>query len=267
MSTGQAELRIIDVMDVARANALLAALGGAADLRERSHLPPFFHHLYFWDPQPPSALGRDGHAKVGGIIPDLGLPRRMWAGGRLTFERPLLSGRPAEKTTVCENAQVKAGRSGRLGFVTLRHEISQNGSLCLTEWQDLVYRSGPDPAAPKPSAPDAPKDADTIEEFNFDATLLFRYSALTYNGHRIHYDLPYARNVEGYSGLVVHGPLLAQLLMFKAEAELGPLARFHFRATSPLLDFEKATLCRADNKLWVRGPGGRQCMEAEAQIR
>jgi 3-methylfumaryl-CoA hydratase len=253
-----------DVIDPARAAAFLAALGRSGAVRAGDILPPFFHQLYFWDPQPPAMLGRDGHPQVGGVIPDMGLPRRMWAGGRLTFHAPLKAGTVAEKHTICENQQRKDGRSGPLGFVTLRHEIWQNSVLCVTEWQDLVYREDPDPAAPKPIPPQARTDAQTSEVTTFTSTLLFRYSALTFNGHRIHYDLDYARDVEGYGGLVVHGPLLAQLLMLKAEAELGPLTTFTFRATSPLMHHETATLCRNGRDLWVQGPDGRQCMVASA---
>ena len=136
--------------------------------------------------------------------------------------------------------------------------------LCLTEWQDLVYREDPSPDAVKPSPPMARTDETTAEEVSFSSTLLFRYSALTFNGHRIHYDLDYARDVEGYAGLVVHGPLLAQLLMLMAERHLGPLQTFDFRATAPLMHFETATLCLNGRDLWVRGPDGRQCMVARA---
>lgn len=258
------EKRIDDVIDPARAAAFQLALGHPGTLRPGDALPPFFHQLYFWEPEPPDDLGRDGHPKVGGLIPDMGLPRRMWAGGRLSFHEALKAGVPAQKRSVCENQQRKEGRSGPLGFVTLRHEFWQDGALCLTEWQDLVYRQDPDPKAPRPATLQARSDAQTSEEARFTSTLLFRYSALTFNGHRIHYDLDYARNVEGYDGLVVHGPLLAQLLMLKAQAELGPLASFTFRATSPLMHFETATLCRKGRDLWVQGPDGRQCMVASA---
>ena len=251
-------------MDVARANAMLTALGRADRLAEGDALPPFFHQLYFWSPEPPSALGRDGHPKVGGLIPDMGLPRRMWAAGRLAFEAPLRAGLAAERRTVCERHQRKEGRTGPLGFVTLRHEIWQEDRLCLTEWQELVYREDPAPDAPKPVPPVARVDEVVAEEIGFDSTLLFRYSALTFNGHRIHYDLDYARDVEGYGGLVVHGPLLAQLLMLLARRELGPLAGFSFRATAPVMHFEKAVFCLAGRDLWVRGADGRQCMVAEA---
>ena len=253
-----------DRMDPDRASALAAALGLDRRFDAGDPLPPFFHQIHFWRAEPPEGLGRDGHPKVGGLIPDMGLPRRMWAGGRLAFHAPLRAGHPATKTSVVERAEHKTGRSGRLGFVTLRHEISQGGAPCVTEWQDLVYRADPDPDAPRPVPPQAPDDPQTREAVGFDATLLFRYSALTFNGHRIHYDDGYARQVEGYAGLVVHGPLLAQLLMLKAEAELGPLAAFTFRATAPLVLGRAAWLCRRGGDLWVAGEGGVQHMAAEA---
>ena len=226
---------------------------------------PFFHQLFFWDAQPPDKLGRDGHPKTGGLIPDLGLPRRMWAGGRLAFHTPLRVGFAAEKTTRVDSKTRKSGRTGPLGFVTLRHEIRQAGQLCVTEWQDLVYREDPDPSAPTPAPPLARRDEALCETVDFNSTLLFRYSALTFNGHRIHYDVDYARDVEGYSGLVVHGPLLAQLLILLSERALGPLTEFSFRATAPLMHFETAELCLKDKELWVRAPDGRQCMRAQAE--
>ena len=253
-----------DALDPARATALFAALGRPRDCVSGDVLPPFFHQLYFWSPQPPGQLGRDGHPKVGGLIPDMGLPRRMWAGGALEFHAPLRAGQPATCRTRLADQTRKEGRSGPLGFVTISHEIIQDGTLRVTERQDLVYREEADPTAPAPVPPEAPGGEETAEAMTFDTTLLFRYSALTFNGHRIHYDRDYARDVEGYGGLVVHGPLLAQLLMLKAEAELGPLSTFSFRARSPLVDTETATLCRAGGRLWVRGPDGRLCMEAEA---
>lgn len=256
---------ISDPLDPARATALNATLACGGPVHAGDVLPPFYHQIYFWTPKDPGALGRDGHPKTGGLIPDMGLPRRMWAGGRLSFAKPLRAGQPAEKITRVESTAHKSGRSGSLGFVTLRHEIRQGGDLCVTEWQDLVYRNDPDPLAPVPKPPLARRDEDTREGVSFDSTLLFRYSALTFNGHRIHYDRDYAQSVEGYSGLVVHGPLLAQLLMLMAQTHLGPLATFSFRATSALLDTETATLCRSGQDLWVRGPDGRQNMQARAE--
>lgn len=252
-------------MDPARATALHAALALSAPAPQPGDaLPPFWHQIYFWDAQPPENLGRDGHPKTGGFIPDLGLPRRMWAGGRLQFQAPLHSGSPASKVTTIEAITKKQGRTGPLAFVTLRHEITQCGTLCVTEHQDLVYRNDPKPDAAIPVAPSARTDETTCEQHSFSTTLLFRYSALTMNGHRIHYDEPYARNVEGYAGLVTHGPLLAQLLMLMAELHLGPLNTFTFRATAPLIQHETANLCLNGKSLWVRGPDGRLCMEAMA---
>lgn len=257
---------IADVMDPARAVALQIALGQDATIMAGSALPPFLHQLYFWDPQPPVRLGRDGHPATGmGLIPDLGLPRRMWAGGRLAFHAPLMAGTPAVKTSTIDSVTRKEGRTGPLGFVTLRHEISQHGQACITEWQDLVYREDPSPDAVAPLPPQARTDEDVCRTVHFDSTVLFRYSALTFNGHRIHYDLDYARDVEGYAGLVTHGPLLAQHLMLLAEERLGQLTHFSFRATAPLMHFEAADLCWcADGTMWVRGPDGRQCMQAQA---
>ncbi|WP_397541766.1 acyl dehydratase [Roseovarius salis] len=262
--TGTAQ-SLTDRLDVTRARAMQATLGQDPTLEDGDPMPPFFHQLYFWDPQPPRRLGRDGHPSVGGMIPDMGLPRRMWAGGQLRFESPLLAGVPARRITQVEKTARKQGRSGALGFVTLRHEIHQGDRRALTELQDLVYQEDPDPGATPPVPQAAPADEDTSETVTFDTTTLFRYSALTFNGHRIHYDIDYARQVEGYAGLVVHGPLLAQLLMLMAERQLGRLRTFDFRATAPLMHSEAATLCwKADGTAWVRGPDGRQCMTATA---
>lgn len=254
-----------DVLDPARAAAFQAALGHKMTIEGGSPLPPFFHQLYFWSPQPPHALGRDGHPRVGqGLIPDMGLPRRMWAGGRLHFHAPLIAGVQAQRRSVLENSAEKTGRTGPLGFVTLRHEIWQEDVLRVTEHQDLVYREDTVAEKPAPAPPMARTDELDHKDVSFDSTLLFRYSALTFNGHRIHYDLDYARDVEGYAGLVVHGPLLAQHLMLFATDLMGPLTEFSFRASSPLMHFETATLCQNGKDMWVRGPDGRQCMQALA---
>ncbi len=249
-----------DVIDPARARALQATLGMEQTIESGSTLPPFFHHIYFWDPQPPENLGRDGHPALGGFVPDMGLPRRMWAAGRLLFHGPLMAGVVAEKTAVIEGVTRKDGRSGPLAFVRIRHDIRQRGTVVLSEWQDLVYREDGTTAAERP---DARADESHSEDVSFDATTLFRYSALTFNGHRIHYDRPYARRVEKYDDLVVHGPLLAQHLMLMGAKQLGkPLTEVTYRATAPLTLPNAATLCWAGGAAWVRGPNGEQCMEA-----
>ena len=253
---------LTDVMDPARATALATTLG--ISRAPDAPLIPFGHQVHFWQALPPEALGRDGHPARGGFLPDLGLPRRMWAGGRLAFHQPLMPGIVARKTSTIEAVTRKQGRSGPLGFVTLRHDIEQAGTLAVTEWQDIVYREDVVAGGAGPTPPRAPTDAQISEQHSFSSSLLFRYSALTFNGHRIHYDADYCRDIEGYPGLVVHGPLLAQLLMLMAERTGTPLRRFSFRATSPLFHFETATLCRKGSRLWVSGPDGRQCMEADA---
>ncbi len=258
--------RQTDVLDPARARACQVMLGQEPTIAAGDALPPFFHQLYFWDAQPTGALGRDGHPRTDtGLIPDMGLPRRMWAGGRLEFHAPLLAGVEAVETSAIQATNRKEGRTGPLAFVTLRHEFWQGGAPCVTEYQDLVYREEARPDAPRPATRPAATDEDAAEAHSFDSTLLFRYSALTFNGHRIHYDLDYARDVEGYAGLVTHGPLLAQLLMLMAERQQGPLKAFSFRAASPVMHFETVDTCwKADGTMWVRGPDGRLCVEAEA---
>ena len=259
--TSPAAQRVFDVLDPARGRALQATLGISPSIERGDALPPFFHQAHFWDARVAADLGADGHPKLGGgLIPQLGLPRRMWAGGRVAFHRPLCAGTPAERRSFRESVESKSGRSGALAFVTLRHEIHQDDDLRVTEWQRLVYREAGGPA---PAATMAPEDEDADETARFDATMLFRYSALTFNGHRIHYDLEHATKTEGYDGLVVHGPLLAQLLMLLAERQGGKLASFEYRATSALTCAEAAALCwKRDGTCWVRGPDGRLCMEA-----
>lgn len=265
MGGGHDQMQSIrDRLDPARAAALHAALGlPGPPPTTGDRLPPFWHQVYFWDVVPPTRLGDDGHPATGALIPDYGLPRRMWAGGRLTFHAPLLCGVAAEKRTRLKAARQTEGRSGPLAFVTLLHEIRQRGALVLSEEQELVYRAADAPPAAPPAPPTG---APYTETLRFDATMLFRYSALTMNGHRIHYDADFARKSEGYPGLVVHGPLLATHLMRIAEARLGLLKRFSFRATAPLFLKQPGTFCQRGADLWVVGPDGQQCMIAEARV-
>lgn len=263
-------MKMNDTLDPARAAALHQTLGLSGPLPMTGDaLAPFWHYIYFWQAERAEGLGSDGHPKTGGFIPDLGLPRRMWAGGDLRFHAPLRIGMPAEKTSVVSNVKETEGQSGKLAIVTLTHEIHQNGTLCVTEEQSLVYREPADPNARLPQTKPARTDETHCIKRRFSSTGLFRYSALTFNGHRIHYDQTYAREAEGYPDLIVHGPLLAQLLVHLALDQLGGLSAFSFRATAPLFLTDEAAFCctKTDSGLdmWVRGDDGRQCMVATAK--
>ncbi len=259
-------------IDPARAAAMHATLGLDGPAPDAgTALPRFWHWGQFWDIHGPDGLGRDGHPKLGGLIPDRGLPRRMWAGGHLEFHHPLMIGASATRRTTLEDVTEKTGRTGPLAFVTLCHEISQADRLCISERQDLVYREDAAADAPAPKPVSAPEDADHRRSFSVTTTDLFRYSALTFNGHRIHYDLDYAREVEGYPGLVTHGPLLAQRMIAVSVELMGNVTSFAFRAVAPLFHFEAFDVCAKANgtgmEMWVAGPDGRLAMTGQAQSR
>jgi 3-methylfumaryl-CoA hydratase len=232
-------------------------------------LPPLWHWIYFLSASRRRDLGRDGHPVLGGFLPPVALPRRMWAGGRLRFLGDLRLGDPARKISTIRDVQVKQGRSGTLCFVTVQHEILVAGRLRVVEEQDIVYREEASAVQQRPSE-SAPTDGEVTEEVRPDPTLLFRYSALTFNGHRIHYDREYAREIEGYGGLVVHGPLIATLLAHLAARAFSghKLGTFEFRAVSPLFDTASFTINRRSNgdevRLWAADPSGRLSMLAAA---
>ena len=205
-----------------------------------TRLPELWHWLYFLPHHRQSEIGPDGHARRGGFLPPVPLPRRMWAGGRLRWEpdNPLRVGDEATRTSTIVSVTHKTGRSGELVFVLVRHEVRNARGLALTEEHDIVYRAAaaPGEAAPAPTA--APGDAAFGRTVVPDDVLLFRYSALTFNGHRIHYDRRYVTEVEGYPGLIVHGPLIATLLvdLLRRERPDATLRSFEFRAVRPTFD-------------------------------
>ena len=255
--------RFANRIDVWKAGALHDTLDLAGPPPgEGAQLPHFWHWIYFLESRPLSALGRDGHPAKGGFIPDLGLPRRMWPGSRVEFLQPLLVGQQAERKATILNVEEKIGRSGPLAFVTVGYEVTGPNGLCVREEQDIVYREDPIPGARQRPPAVAPKDETRSRDIAYTTTKLFRYSALTFNGHRIHYDRDYAMNVEGYAGLITHGPLIAQEMLGFGEMEPGrSAARYSYRALSPAFDFEVLTYCAKDDyagsNLWVRGPDGR----------
>jgi 3-methylfumaryl-CoA hydratase len=236
-------------------------------------IPPLAHWLYFLPRAPQSALGPDGHPRRGGFLPPVPLPRRMWAGGRLRLHRALAVGDPIQRSSTVVGVEAKRGRSGALVFVTVRHEIHGPDGLAIDEDQDLVYRDRPGLSAPAVAASAAPSDEEFHRRVVPDPVLLFRYSALTFNGHRIHYDRRFATEVEGYPGLVVHGPLIATLLVDLVRRAL-PEARiqgFHFQAASPLFDLHPFELCgkrEPDGQLalWARDHLGQLAMRARAEL-
>ena len=257
----------------------LAALAATLDRNDPpptdgSAIAPLRHWLYFLPHAPTRDLGPDGHPRRGGFLPPVALPRRMWAGGRLEFRRPLKVGEAIERTSTIASVDVKQGRSGTLVFVLVRHEIAGAGTLAIVEEHDIVYREAPHPGDPPASRKPAPADPAWRRDVTPDDVLLFRYSALTFNGHRIHYDRRYVTTVEGYPGLVVHGPLLATLLADLARDHVAPaeLATFSFRAVAPLFDTAPFAVCgrrETDGtaRLWAQDADGNLAMEASATVR
>ena len=227
-------------MPAERARLMQLTLDRSPLLGEGDALPPLWHWLYFNEPVRQSDLGPDGHERLGLFLPPVRYPHRMWAGGDIRFEAPLVLGRPAEQTSRIEDVTFKQGRSGPLCFVAVRHRITQDGCLAVDETQTIVYRDAhalqASPAgAGDPCAP--PASANIVR---IGRTQLFRYSALTFNAHRIHYDVPFALETEGYPGLVVHGPLLATLLLehgLSLDKNHQP-DRFTFRAERPVFEDE-----------------------------
>lgn len=252
----------------------LATFAKDRDARALETLPHLAHWMFFAPQASHAELNKDGHPKLGGFLPPVPLPRRMWAGGKLTFRRALRVGTPIHRETRIEDVAVKEGRQGVLVFLKLHHRILDSGGVAIDEQQDIVYREPPTATAgivaPAGPAYDGPP-AEWEESLTPDEAMLFRYSALTFNAHRIHYDLPYARDEEGYPSLVVQGPLTASLLMNCAVRWLRrPPVSFTFRGVSPLFVNEPVRLCARREphglSLWALGPNDRVGMTATASL-
>lgn len=257
---------------------LAALLDHEAPPWPAGELAPLAHWLHFLPRVRQSRLDRDGHPLRGGFLPPVPLPRRMWAGSLVRFHGSIPLSAVMERHSSIADVVPKTGRSGAMVFVKVRHEITVAGRLALEEEQDIVYRDIPGrghsavtPPSPAVTAQPA-RTAEFLHELIPDPVLLFRYSALTSNAHRVHYDLPYCRDIEGYPGLVVHGPLVATLLLdrFLRHDSRRSVSSFSFRAERPLFDTAPFTLCMSRSPtgadLWTVGPDGEETMRATVEL-
>jgi 3-methylfumaryl-CoA hydratase len=234
-------------------------------------VPPLAHWLFFLPLARQSTLGPDGHPQRGGFLPPIDLPRRMWAGGRLQFLQPLRVGDAITRTSRIAGVDAKSGKSGALAFVTVSHEIGCPRGVAIAEQHEIVYRDAPQPGAVPPTPPAAAADETFSRRIVPDPVLLFRYSALTFNGHRIHYDRDYVTKVEGYPGLVFHGPLQAAFIVeFAAKLHGGrPPKKFVYRGVQPLFEGSEFSVNASDNgnggtDLWTANAEGQPTMKGTA---
>ena len=264
-----------DIIGLTPARALAATFNRQTEILAQSQLPALWHWLYFLETAAQQDLAPDGHRQRGGFLPPITLPRRMWAGSQLQFHLPVNIGDPLTRSSTIHSIKEKTGRSGSLVFVKVQHEISRSGQLCITESQDIVYREAAKPGASLPAGEPADSVSDFQLQFQADSRLLFRYSALTFNAHRIHYDTPYVTEVEGYPGLIVHGPLLATMMLELLWQNLpeAQLSTFEFKALRPVFDNQACTIratspdSEGNVRLWIADHEGALCMQGQANIR
>lgn len=261
-----------DQATLAPVQALSATLDRDDPLGPDSPVPPLWHWLYFLPLHRQSEIGPDGHARRGGFLPPVPLPRRMWAGSQLRFRAPLHVGQALERVSTIEDVRLKEGRSGPLVFVRVRHDLLAEGQAAIEEFHDIVYRDLPAPGEAAPKGQPAPmQEAQWSRTVVPDDVLLFRYSALTFNSHRIHYDRRYVTQVEGYPGLIVHGPLIATLLLDLLRRHLpdAQVTGFDFKALQPVFDtapFQVQGCPQGEGsaRLWAVTPAGELAMQAAA---
>jgi 3-methylfumaryl-CoA hydratase len=280
--------RLTETLDARLVRWLAATLERAdlLDARDGTALPPAWHWAFFNAVEPMSALGRDGHPKKGGFLPATKQPRRMWAGSRLHWHGELKVGRQVERVSTILKCEAKSGRSGEMVLVTVGHEFRADGTVLLDEQHDIVYRdeAGADErralaeiaVQARAGGVQFERRGEIVLEVSVGPVQMFRYSAATFNGHRIHYDRDYARDVEGYPGLVVHGPLIATMLLEFLQARVAPgrrVERFEFRAMRPTFDIAPFALHAsppaADGavELWSTNNVGAVAMQATASLR
>ena len=255
-----------------QADALTATLDrDDPPYKEGDAIPPGCHLFYIREVVKLRDTAEDGHPKRGDFLPPIDLPRRMWAGTQATYHKPIHVGENIRNVTTIESVTPKTGKTGNLVFLKLKHEISGEDGVATTEMQDVVYREEAKPGAVAPEPPPAPAEAVWQRTIHPSPVLLFRYSALTMNSHRIHYDRTYVTEVEKYPGLLVHGPLTFTLLLdlFRREMPDTTLKTFSVRAVSPIYDTHDFTVEGApggagEASLWALNKDGRLAMSAQA---
>jgi 3-methylfumaryl-CoA hydratase len=261
----------LDLAAMAPLAGLAATLDHDASPWRSGEVPPLGHWLYFLPQALQREISEDGHPHRGGFLPPVSLPRRMWAGGDLQFHTPIRVGEALRRRSTIAEVEHKAGRSGTLVFVKVVHEITTERGLAVREVHDIVYRDVAKPGEAAPAGETAKAAMDWERPIIGDPVLLFRFSALTFNGHRIHYDRKYCQEVEGYPGLIVHGPLLATLMvdLFLRNNPQAQVTGFRFRARRPVFDIHPFAVCGAKRdggaELWVRDHEGFVAMTAELE--
>lgn len=280
--------RMTEKLDARLVRWLAATLDHDAllDARDGAVLPPLWHWAFFNAIEPMAALGRDGHPKKGGFLPATAQPRRMWAGSRLRWHDELKVGQEVERVSTILKCEAKRGRSGEMVLVTVGHQFRASGALLLDEEHDIVYRDEATEderralvdlaAQARAGGVQFERKGEITREANVGPVQMFRYSAATFNGHRIHYDRDYARDVEGYPGLVVHGPLIATMLLEFLQAQVAPgrsVERYEFRALRPTFDIAPFALHASPPApdgtvaLWSTNNAGAVGMQADATVR
>jgi 3-methylfumaryl-CoA hydratase len=266
---------IYDDFSDTRPVAMMQALLNQTE-KQLAELPYLYHWFYFLPIVNAEDLAEDGHPQKGGFLPPIPFPKRMWAGGRLQFLKPIVVKQNIRRESEIVKIELKHGKSGDMYFVTVKHSIFAEDELAIIEEQDIVYREVSNQIAtkkPDSAKPVTAKPYSYNKQFPLDTVTLFRYSALTFNGHKIHYDRPYATQKEGYPGLVVHGPLLATLLLhtFTQEYPEQEVASFEFRALNPLFDFNEFFICgdvhTQDGELWIEKTDGQLTMQAKVRFK
>lgn len=256
----------VDTIDAHHANLMAATLDLDRTFAPGDTLPATWHWAWFTEAEKQSELGRDGHPERDAFFPPVPLPRRMWAANALVYDRHVRVGEKLTRRSMLKDVAAKSGRNGPLCFVTAVHDyLDENDDRCFHETQTLVYRSDPSPDEKPPEPIEPPQGGVLHRTIAPTPTLLFRYSALTFNTHRIHYDRDYCRNVEGYPGLVFHGPLTATLLAAVAQDSIseGALRSIAFQARAPLFDTGPVALVKGDiGTLWAQTPQGGVAMLA-----